>query len=163
LLADERYSVHFANVWGAWILPDTGNLQTTYLIPGVQAWLASELRNNNGHDKVVRALIGGTAANNASSGFFLANQNKPEEGASAVSRLVLGVKIECAQCHDHPFAKWTRKQFWETAAFFTWLPGANLRGGRALVRPNPASFPAEIKMPGSDKLIKARFLDGKTP
>ena len=35
--------------------------------------------------------------------------------------MFLSVKVECAQCHDHPFAKWTRTQFWEYAAFFSGL------------------------------------------
>ena len=45
--------------------------------------------------------------------FYQANEHKPENIAAHTSRLFLGVKIECAQCHNHPFAKWTRKQFWE--------------------------------------------------
>ncbi len=52
----------------------------------------------------------------------------------------LGVKIECAECHDHSFAKWTRQQFWETAAFF-----------------GPAS---EVRFPNTGEGVKARFLDG---
>jgi hypothetical protein len=164
LLASDRYPAHFANVWRSWILPEAGaNFQLVYMMPGFESWLASELKSNNGHDKVVRALVMGTAANNAGFAFYQANQNKPEEVASAVSRLFLGVKIECAQCHDHPFAKWTRKQFWETAAFFTSMPGYGIRRGKGLAPPGTAGKPGEIKIPGSDKVIKARFLDGKAP
>jgi len=43
---------------------------------------------------------------------------KPENLGASTARLFLGVKLDCAQCHDHPFAKWTRQQFWEYAAFF---------------------------------------------
>ena len=38
--------------------------------------------------------------------------------AASTARLFLGVRLECAQCHDHPFARWKRSQFWEMAAFF---------------------------------------------
>src|SRR5437660_626895 len=51
--------------------------------------------------------------------FFLANENKAENLAGATSRVFLGVKIECAQCHAHPFAKWSKEQFWEFAAFYS--------------------------------------------
>jgi hypothetical protein len=50
--------------------------------------------------------------------YYQANELKPDNVASAVSRVFLGIKLECAQCHDHPFAKWSRQQFWELAAFF---------------------------------------------
>src|SRR6185295_7041 len=50
--------------------------------------------------------------------FYSANDVKPENLGAAASRLFLGIKLECAQCHDHPFAPYTRDQFWEFAAFF---------------------------------------------
>jgi hypothetical protein len=90
-------------------------------------------------------------------------QYKAENVASAVARLFLGVKVECAQCHDHPFAKWKRKQFWETAAFFADLPdplGQVDAQGRPRVVQRKAG---EIKIPGGEKVAKARFLDGKEP
>src|SRR6201999_626291 len=50
--------------------------------------------------------------------FYAVKEAKPENLAAATARVFLGVQIECAQCHDHPFAKWGRDQFWQTAAFF---------------------------------------------
>src|SRR5262249_3592251 len=92
--------------------------------------------------------------------FYFGNENKAENLAGATSRIFLGVKIECAQCHPHPFAKWKQTQFWEYAAFFNGLqqfqPG---RGGQQPVN----QFLREIKIPDSDKVAKAKFLDGKDP
>ncbi len=51
-------------------------------------------------------------------GFYNANQSKPENLAASSTRAFLGVNLDCAQCHDHPFSRWTREQFWQTAAFF---------------------------------------------
>src|SRR5262245_19113019 len=91
--------------------------------------------------------------------FFVANENKAENLAGATSRVFLGVNIECAQCHAHPFAKWKQDQFWEFAAFFSSQqprqPG--LKGQAA-----PQFMPGkEITIPGTDKLVKAKFLTGK--
>src|SRR5262249_50296251 len=104
---------------------------------------------------------GGGGMNNASpAAFYFGNENKAENLAGATSRVFLGVKIECAQCHPHPFAKWKKDQFWEYAAFFSGLhqnqPG---RGGQQPVN----QFSREIKIPDSGKVVKAKFLDGKDP
>ena len=50
--------------------------------------------------------------------YFVAKGAKPENIAAGAARVFLGVRIECAQCHNHPFAKWRREQFWQFAAFF---------------------------------------------
>ena len=50
--------------------------------------------------------------------FFQAKQNKPEDVGAATARIFLGVRLECAQCHDHPFDAWEREQFWSFAAFY---------------------------------------------
>src|SRR5262245_60016356 len=98
-------------------------------------------------------------AGGAAVAFFQANEMKPENLAAATSRLFLGVKIECAQCHDHPFAKWTRKQFWEYTAFFAGIKTANMNAG-VFAAATDDTKAHEIAMPGSEKKLKARFLDG---
>jgi hypothetical protein len=67
--------------------------------------------------------------------------------------------LECAQCHNHPFDNWTRTQFWQFAAFFTDVTPP----GRAGVRntADTALARGTIKVPGQDKVVHARFLDGK--
>ena len=67
--------------------------------------------------------------------FYEVNDLKPENVAGSVGRLILGIRLECAQCHDHPFDSWSQDQFWETTAFFTTArltaPGEN-RSAREL-------------------------------
>ena len=97
--------------------------------------------------------------------FYQVNEFKAENIAASTSRLFLGVKLECAQCHDHPFARWSRKQFWELAAFFTEVqpqPGIR-RVGPQQDQPKIESGKREIKIPGTEKVVQARFLDGKEP
>src|SRR5690348_5819674 len=94
--------------------------------------------------------------------FYQANEYKPDNLAAHTSRLFLGVKIECAQCHDHPFAKWTRKQFWEYTAFFAGIRPQNANGG-IFTPASDAPSVREIKIGDSEKKAKAKFLDGKEP
>jgi hypothetical protein len=68
------------------------------------------------------------------------------------------VNLGCAQCHNHPFAEWKRDQFWSFAAFFSDLQARRPpeRGRR------PERFPTgQLKIPGTEKVVKARFLGGK--
>jgi hypothetical protein len=91
--------------------------------------------------------------------FYQANEYKPENLAAAASRLFLGIKLECAQCHDHPFNDYTRDQFWELASFFNGLqPQFQFRNGRPV---RVATAP--LKIPGTNRVAKPRFPDGKEP
>lgn len=162
----DAFSFHFANVWRSWLLAQT-NQQALSQQTALEVWLQQRLKSNVRYDQLVRELLtldtipfsprGSLEGSPAA--FYLANDFQPEGLAASTARLFLGVKLECAQCHAHPFARWTREQFWEYAAFFTDLP--------PLARPNmPASKSdphSGIKIMGTDKVVKARFLDGQSP
>src|SRR5207253_7007856 len=135
-------------------------------------------QTNVGYDRVVHELLvsqnnnmgfGGVGRNGQPAGsaaaFFFANENKPENLAGSVSRVFLGVKLECAQCHAHPFAKWTREQFWEFAAFFVGTqPSFNRFNPDGTAPKNiPASTAREITIPGTGKVVKAKYLTGDEP
>ena len=73
------------------------------------------------------------------------------------------MKLECAQCHDHPFAPYTKDQFWEFAAFFAELNPlpANRPGFVGPIQPQ--SDKNRITIPNTDKTVVARFFDGTDP
>ncbi len=162
----DAYCSHFTNVWRSWLLTPT-NQQASFQQPAFELWLRQRLKANVGYDRLVRELLTqepllpyqrGGSDDGSASAFFLANDLLPENLAASTSRLFLGVKLECAECHAHPFAKWTREQFWEFAAFFADVPQPN--------RPNQTGKPDPrdgIKIMGTDKVVKARFLDGTGP
>jgi hypothetical protein len=108
--------------------------------------------------------------------YFDVNEYKPENLAASAARQFLGVRLECAQCHNHPFTSWSRKQFWEFAAFFVDAqpPQQVYRirkfRGEKIELPDQAQLPQlivpfkrEMTIPGTDKVIQARFLDGQSP
>ena len=97
-------------------------------------------------------------------GFYQANEAKAENIGAAVSRLFLGVKLECAQCHDHPFAPYTKDQFWEFAAFFAEIePAAGQPARASSARSQPQSDKNRITIPNTDKTVVATFFDGTDP
>jgi hypothetical protein len=89
-------------------------------------WLAEQLQQHRPYDKIVRKLISsdGLWTNEPATNFLTATvrqENKgPDESALAarVSRAFLGIRLDCAECHDHPFEPWTQEDFRGLAAFF---------------------------------------------
>lgn len=92
-------------------------------------WLSDQLRANRPYDEVVREMIAGAGVWTDKPGVnFITstikpaqgnNQPDPEELGAATARAFLGVRMDCAQCHDHPFVKtWKQSTFREFAAFY---------------------------------------------
>ena len=102
----------------------------------------------------------GQGDSNTPMAYYQAKDGKPEDVAASTVRIFLGVRLECAQCHDHPFAKWSREQFWSQASFF-----AGIRPGRQGIY-GPLSEVAdrrEMAIPNTDRVAQAQFLDGTEP
>jgi hypothetical protein len=180
-LASEASSRHFANIWRTHIIGRSSNPQFQFLYPQFEAFLKERFEKNTPLDELVRQIL--TAQNNVAGmqpggfamqrggaspiAFFAVNEFKAENVAGNASRAFLGVKIECAQCHSHPFASWTKEQFWEFAAFFDGLRpnqarliALNGRVAPAAANPNAGR---QIKIPNTDKVVKAKFLSGEEP
>jgi hypothetical protein len=176
LLDGPRYVTHFTRVYRDLLVPETNaNFQSRFLRPGFEAWLREQLRANTPYDKMVKelltipvgnsnargAIVAARRGNSTPLAFYQTKDLRPENLAAATSRLFLGAKVECAQCHDHPFATWKREQFWEFAAFFS---GIRRTGPANFPRPGPEKADAhELTIPGTEKVVQARFLDGKAP
>ena len=131
LLDTPGYVNHFTNVNRHLFLPEAStNFEVAYFQVGFDAWMRKKLSENTPYDKLARDLITAQIGNrremyyNPYGGtenplaFFQAKEAKPENVAAATAKIFLGIQIECAQCHNHPFARWSREQFWGTAAFF---------------------------------------------
>jgi hypothetical protein len=159
LLAQPRYAEHMATVWGQLLVPPSNDPMRPR-VQGVEFWLAQEFRKNTSYRDIVRQALdpayGSVQGQFAPFAMFLqANEFKPENLAASTSRLFLGVKLECAQCHDHPFAPYTRQQFWEFAAFF-----AGTAPNQVAASPGGRT---EIVIPATGKTVRARFLDQRAP
>ena len=171
LLAGNRYPLHMANVWRAVLLPEAvPGSDARGFAPPLQNWLRSRFTADVSWDKMVRELLTASPQNGGQAGdgtsplsFYQAKQNKPENLAEVTARTFMGVRLGCAQCHNHPTAQWKREQFWEYAAFFAEL-GQPPRQPQPQ-QPAPADKPKvhELKIPNTEKMVSAKFLDGKAP
>jgi hypothetical protein len=174
LLAGSRYVTHRTNLWRALLLPEAGNnFQVRLQQPGFETWLKKQVARNAGYDRLVRDLltapVGGNggfplAALYGDSGpltFYLAKEFRPENLAASTARVFLGVSVECAQCHNHPFAAWKREQFWGFAAFFSGIQSQRQMDFLLPGREDPNKH--ELTIPGTERVVQAKFLDGAEP
>ncbi|GBD35805.1 hypothetical protein HRbin36_00920 [bacterium HR36] len=170
----------FLNHWSA-ILAETwlSGSDNAFLLGSwramVQSWLRDHLRRGSGYDKIVRELLTAhttqqpVAAQPAAllqvqatpTAFYQAYGFNPRNLAASVSRQFLGIQLDCAECHNHPFARWKRQQFWELAAFFS---GFERRvNGRVFYSAAENPQQRSLVIPDTNVTATARFLDGTEP
>ncbi|MBM3975116.1 MAG: DUF1549 domain-containing protein [Planctomycetes bacterium] len=85
-------------------------------------FLRESIRNDMPFDLMVREMLTAEGpahkADNGATGMLMRDANMPHDAMANALRLFLGTRLECAQCHNHPFDHWTQKEFFEMAAFF---------------------------------------------
>jgi hypothetical protein len=164
LLADPRFAAHQATVWDQVILGRNPSNGVVQLRESFRSWLTDKFAKNEPYDHWVRELLLAEESSQQGGGaiFYLQyfqNIARPEEAATAVSRIFLGTQLQCTQCHDDRRGdKWKQGDFWGFAAFFARL--AIVEGAAS---GKPAKWLAE-KSGGEVTLAKqpvpAKFLDG---
>jgi hypothetical protein len=175
LLAGPGYVAHMTTTWKGLLLPEAGaNAFVAYSGTDFDVWLGKRFAEGAGYDKVVREVLtvelprrgefydpfNRNGKPSTPFAYAAAKDGKPENLAAGAARLFLGVRIECAQCHDHPFARWKREQFWGLAAFFS---GVKREGNDDFFQVRELPDRREIAIPGSERVIQASFLDGSEP
>lgn len=116
LLADERFTDRWTVFFG-----DLLRLRND--APGgaaLTAFVHQSLQNDVPYDVMARKLIAtnGRAGKTPEAGFVLGDDADPLAMASVTAQVFMGVRIGCAQCHDHPFDVWKREDFYGLAAFY---------------------------------------------
>ncbi|HQX52762.1 MAG TPA: DUF1549 and DUF1553 domain-containing protein [Planctomycetaceae bacterium] len=128
LLNRPEYADYWAQQWTDLLQVDK-DIVTPQGAMAMSRWIHSQFQNNVPFDQFARAVLTaeGSTVSESPAAFYQV-QSDPEKAARAVSQLFLGVRIECAQCHHHPFEKWDRQDYYAWAGFFT---GIDHRAGSA--------------------------------
>lgn len=164
----QRSADHLARVWRRMMVPASapGAFMATQLDP----WLSRQFAANTAYDEFARKLLLATPPPQMRQVVQVAQPNNdpdaaavvfqqavglmPENLASAYVRVFLGVRLNCAQCHDHPFTDWKRDDFWGVAAL---LSG----DGTKPAQPQPA--PTIKPDANADVTYPAKLLWSDTP
>ncbi len=129
LLSSDGYTQHFFNFW-ADILRLRSQLAVGNSQPAGAAyanWLRKALDENMPYDKMVREMVtaDGKTYENGAVGYYLRDYNMPLDNMAVTTQVFLGTSMVCAQCHNHPFDKWTQMDYYQLASHSYGMTGTN--------------------------------------
>ena len=161
LLSSRDHATHLAAVWRAALLPEGIDLNAYGGTNKFDRWLADRFAQNLPYDQIVRQLLlaEGRVSDSGPILFYASLKLNPEEIAAKTSRVFLGTRMECAQCHDHPFDdRIAQTDFWGFAAHFAQIsrPQGRMEMTSPVLRVRDNTF-GEVTLPESDKVILPRL------
>jgi len=130
LLENANYGRHMADVWtGLMYLIDSDN---RFISKGpLHEWLDDKFNANMHWDTMAFELITATGDMDKNGATVYAMSNRGvDKMTDSVGKLFLGVQIQCAQCHNHPFTHWKQAEYWGLAQFFYKVNVSNPRAAK---------------------------------
>jgi len=137
LLNSNGYVNHQMNWWSDMLrIKDRVNGTNINVGSVYRQWLRDSISSKKTYDVMVKELVssegklldGGSAIS-----YYLRDRGMQEDNLSHTIRIFLGTRLECAMCHDHPFDKWSQRQFYEMTAFTSGIGNVRLKdGGKAI-------------------------------
>jgi len=125
-------------------------------------WLQDNLARNVPMDKMVQELLGsrgGTFKNPATN--YYQNETDTLKITENVAQVFMGMRVQCAQCHNHPFDRWTMNDYYGFAAFFSQIGRKGTDDPREIVVFNSGG--GEVTHPVGGRVMKPKFLGGEEP
>jgi len=121
-------------------------------------WIRQQVAQNRAYDEWVYDIIVATGnTGNVGPANFYRSQRTPEDATKAISQAFLGVRMDCAQCHHHPFEKWGQADFYGLAGYFNGMKRETLDENRELVY-HPGHQP--ISIPVINQAVNTQPLAG---
>jgi hypothetical protein len=126
-----------------------------------QLWLRDQIARNVPLDRIVKELLtatGNTFANPPANYYRIAKD--PQSLAESTAQLFLGVRMQCAKCHNHPFERWTQDDYYGLSAVFARVknkPEGAAKGAAVAAEVIVAARDGEVTQPRTGKTMKPRY------
>jgi hypothetical protein len=157
LMASTAYVDHWTLKWGDLLqnnrkyLGEKGGYE-------FREWIRESIEKNKPYDHMVREMLEsrGSSYENPAANFFRVTR-EPKPTMEKTTQVFLGVRMVCAQCHDHPFERWTQNQYYEMAAFFSAVgirPGYEV--GEEIIYDQRQDF--DMKHPKDGRVMNPKFI-----
>lgn len=120
LLESPEYSYFFANKWADILrVKRRGQPERAKGTFAFHNWIRQAIAKDRPYDEFVRDVLGATGDEQSSPPtVWYKELTKPEEFVDDSAQVFLGLRLACAQCHHHPYEKWSQDDYWSLAAFF---------------------------------------------
>jgi hypothetical protein len=157
LVASPAYVDHWTVKWGD-LLQSSRKYLGDKGVYVFRQWIRDSVAANKPYDRMVRELLTarGSAYDDPAANFFRVTRD-PKPTMEKTTQVFLGVRMVCAQCHDHPFERWTRNQYFQMAAFFS---AVGVRGGyevgEEIVFDQRSGY--DMKHPKDGHVVRPEFL-----
>jgi hypothetical protein len=157
LIASPAYVDHWTVKWGD-LLQSSRKYLGEKGAYEFQQWIRDSVASNKPYDKLVHELLTsrGSSYDDPAANFFrVTREAKPT--MEKTTQVFLGVRMVCAQCHDHPFERWTQTQYYQMAAFFSAVGlRAGYEVGEEIVFDQRSGY--EMKHPKDGRVVKPEFM-----
>ena len=157
LIGSREFVDHWALKWGDLLQSNRKHLgeKGTWAF---RQWIRDAIASNQPYDDFTREILTsvGSTFQSPASNYFRVNDD-PKIAMETTTQLFLGVRMVCAQCHDHPFEKWTQNQYYQLAAFFAAVgmkPGFDADEQIVYLKRDDN----DIKHPKTNKVVDAEYL-----
>lgn len=125
-------------------------------------WLKEKIASNTPTDKMVQELLGSRGGSFASPAInYYQTETETLKTAENVAQVFMGMRIQCAQCHNHPFDRWTMDDYYSFAAFFSQIGRKTGEDPRETIVFNSGG--GEVKHLVDGRVMKPKFLGGAEP
>ncbi|MFL5342093.1 MAG: DUF1549 domain-containing protein [Gemmataceae bacterium] len=183
LLDSDDYAKHWARYWRDVFAAKITDRRAQAMTQHFEAWLLEQFKQNRPWDGITRDILTSTGQlpfrygpmqepdpKNGAAFFLLAyiGNDAINDRTAETSRIFLGIQIQCAQCHDHPFDGWKRAQFHELAGYFARTQERPMREDKRVVgfeigsRPFGEHSMPDLENPNKGTVTLPKFLDGSS-
>ncbi|MDA7503473.1 DUF1549 and DUF1553 domain-containing protein [bacterium] len=162
LLKRKEFTEVWVSKWAEWLMMRSSNQVSQKSIFLYYQWLVDQIANNVPMDKMVKDILSSTGGTfkTPQTNFYEIERDQLKV-AENVAQIFMGMRIQCAQCHNHPFDRWTQNDYYNFAAFFSQVGRKRGEDYREQIIYNRGG--GEVPHPVTKKNATPIFLGGAQP
>ncbi|MGE5193132.1 MAG: DUF1549 domain-containing protein [Deltaproteobacteria bacterium] len=162
LLERKEFTEIWVGYWAEWLMVRSSNVISYKAMLLYYNWLADQIGRNVPLDKMVQTLLGANGGTfKVPQTNYYQNETDTLKVAENVAQVFMGMRVQCAQCHNHPFDRWTQDDYYSFAAFFSQIGRKGAEDYRETIIFNSGG--GEVAHPVGGRRMAPKFLGGDVP